>query len=282
MNRLAVSNIAWTPQEEVYALAMLEELGVPGIEIAPSITFSDEAHALEPSSKAVSRLRRRLEDHRLELVSMQSLLFGARGAALFESDDARAYLTAELRRAIGLAERLEIPNLVFGAPAARRIPEGMERQQVDAIAIETFRRLGDLASAAGTRLAIEPNAVAYGTNYLTNIGEAARMVRDVAHPAVTLNFDLGALTMNGERQEAERGFADLQDMVSHVHVSEPHLTAAPKDEEVFRASALEIIGHGYTGWFSIEMRAAGADNLGVVRTCVERASRALHQARAAA
>lgn len=282
MNRVAISNIAWTSQEDARAFALLEELGVRGLEIAPGIAFSDESDALEPSSAAVSRLRDRLEKHGLELVSMQSLLFGASGAALFESHEARARLTAGLERAIALAARLGIPNLVFGAPAARRIPDGMERQQADAIAIETFRRLGDCAAAAGTRLALEPNPEAYGTNYLTSISEAGRAVRQIAHPAVTLNFDLGALAMNGEQGEAGRWFADLRDVVSHVHVSEPHLAPAPADEEAFRDAVSAILGRGYAGWFSIEMRSAGRDNLERVRTCVERAARALRATKVAA
>ena len=213
---------------------------------------------------------------------MQSLLFGVSGAALFEGDAARARLVTQLERAIALAERLGIANLVFGAPANRRIPDGMERHHADAIAIETFRRLGDRAAAAGTRIALEPNPEAYGTNYLTSIGEAGRAVREIGHPAVTLNFDLGALAMNGEQAQAGRWFGALRDLVSHVHVSEPQLAPAPADEAAFRDVASAILGFGYAGWFSIEMRGAATDNLETVRTSVERAARALQAAKAPA
>jgi sugar phosphate isomerase/epimerase len=158
----------------------------------------------------------------------------------------------------------------------------MERQNADAIAVETFRRLGDCAAAAGTRLALEPNPEAYGTNYLTSIGEAGRAVRQIAHPAVTLNFDLGALAMNGEQAEAGKWFGDLRDLVSHIHVSEPHLAPAPADEMAFREAASAILAHGYAGWFSIEMRGTGPDNLERVRTSVERAARALQETKAPA
>jgi sugar phosphate isomerase/epimerase len=282
MNRLAVSNIAWTPAQDARALALLEALGVGGLEIAPGVAFSDEADPFDPPPASVSRLRAGAEAHGLALVSMQSLLFGVSGAALFEGDAARAKLTAAVERAIALAGRLGIPNLVFGSPANRRIPAGMERDRADAIAAETFRRLGDRAAAAGTRIALEPAPEAYGTNYLTSIGEAARAVREIGHPAVTLNFDLGALAMNGEREEAGRLFGELQDLVSHVHVSEPHLAPAPASERTFRDTASAILGHGYAGWFSIEMRAAGSDNLDRVHACVERAGRALQASRIAA
>lgn len=275
MNRLAISNIAWSPEEDEQALALIEELGVRGLEIAPGLTFNNEADPFEPSDAAVAKLRSRLEVHRLELVSMQSLLFGVAGAALFEGDEARARLVAGLERAIGLAGRLEIPNIVFGSPANRRIPDGMDRDHAGAIAVETFRALGDRCAAAGTRLAIEPVPEAYGTNYLTSMSEAALEVRRISHPGVTLNFDLGALAMDGRQSDAGEVFGEIRDLVSHVHVSEPHLAPAPADEEDFRGSASAILAQGYSGWFSIEMRSGHANNLVRVRASVERAGRAL-------
>lgn len=278
MTRLAVSNIAWAAEENARAYALLQELGVGGLEIAPGIAFGDETDPFEPSASAVSRLGNTVEAHGLQLVSMQSLLFGVSGAALFEGEEERARLVTGVERAIALAGRLGIPNLVFGSPANRRIPEGMKPERVDAIATETFRRLGDICIAAGTRLALEANPQAYGTNYLTTVGEAARAVRLVAHPGVALNFDLGALAMSGERAQAGRLFGDLRDMISHVHISEPQLAPAPADEDAFRDEASTIFEQGYAGWFSIEMRGGAPDNLHRVRTSVERAARALQWA----
>lgn len=275
MNRLAVSNIAWAPDEEDRAFALLGELGVRGLEIAPGITFAREPDPFEPSAGAVAELRARLEGNGLRLVSMQSLLFGVAGAALFEGEEARGRLVAGLERAIALAARLSIANLVFGSPANRRVPEGMEPERVEAVAVETFRRVGDRCVDSGTRLALEPVPQAYGTNYLTGVREAADAVRRIGHLGVALNFDLGAVAMAGERAEAGRLFEEVRDVVSHVHVSEPHLAPAPADEECFREAASAILGHGYGGWLSIEMRSGPPDNLERVRTAVGRAARAL-------
>lgn len=275
MNRLAVSNIAWRPDENEQALALLEELGVRGLEIAPGIAFSDEADPFQPSEAAVSDLRKRLARRGLALISMQSLLFGLPGAALFEGEEARVRFVAGLERAIRLAGRLGVPNLVFGSPASRRIPDGMELEHAEAIAAQTFGRLGDLCLAAGTRLSIEPNPQAYGTNYLTTMSEAGYAVRRLAHPGVALNFDLGALAMSDEVAQTGRWFGEFRDIVAHVHVSEPYLAPAPADEEAFRNASAAILRQGYDGWFSIEMRGDEPDNLERLRTSVERAARAL-------
>src|SRR5206468_7806799 len=114
----------------------------------------------------------------------------------------------------------------------------------------------------------------------TTIGEAARAVRQIAHPALTLNFDLGALAINGERPA--KCFGEVRDIVSHVHVSEPHLAPAPADVESFRSAASAMLRDGYAGWFSIEMRSKGQDNVERVRACIGRAARALQALKAAA
>ena len=63
--------------------------------------------------------------------------------------------------------------------------------------------------------------------------------------------------------------------MSHVHVSEPNLAPAPREEAQFEALARAILAHGYRGWFSIEMREVGDDNLAGVRAAVASCSRAL-------
>lgn len=53
-------------------------------------------------------------------------------------------------------------NMVFGCPKNRVI----DHESDEHIAIEFFRLLGDYAKKCNTVLAIEPNTVIYGTNFL--------------------------------------------------------------------------------------------------------------------
>jgi sugar phosphate isomerase/epimerase len=105
--------------------------------------------------------------------------------------------------------------------------------------------------------------------------ETIDFVRLVAHPAVGINFDIGSLYMNGEMSAAGDWFARADPFVSHVHVSEPNLAPAPQDVAAFEALSRDLIAQGYDGWFSIEMRAAGEDNLGSIEKAVVTCSRAL-------
>lgn len=253
--KLAASNIAWSPDEAEAAYALLCAHGFTGLEIAPGLAFAGEEDAFRPSAGAVARFRASLERHGLELCSMQSLLFGVAGAQLFGSSDERVRIEAALARAISLAEQLGAPNLVFGSPGNRAYPDTMGEARAHAEAAEVFRRLGDKALAAGTRLAIEPNPAVYGTNFLTTVEAAAWFVGELDHPGVTLNFDIGALITNGEVPRAGAILDLAGPRVSHVHISEPGLAAAPADSQCLAGIVANLDLRGYAGWYSIEMRA---------------------------
>ncbi len=253
----------------------MAERGVQGLEIAPGMAFAGESDAFAPSEPAVAAFRRTLERHGLELVSMQSLLFGVKDARLFGTPDELSAFERGMERAISLAGRLGVPNLVFGSPANRVIPEGFARTEAEAFGAEVLRRLGDLARANGCVVALEPNPAAYGTNFLNTMAETMAFADKVDHPAVSVNFDIGALLMNGDFAAGAALFARGGRRVSHVHVSEPNLAPAPASEAALADLAGALLAGGYGGWFSIEMRQVGEHNLDNVRACLDASLRAL-------
>ena len=273
--RLAISNIAWRPQERTAVYGLMSEFGAKGLEIAPAQAFPDEADAFRPSAAAVDTLRGELDRAGLILVSMQSLLFGVSDAKLFGTPVERGRLEERLTRAVELAGRLGIANVVMGSPANRVVPDGLPAPEAERIAIEVFRRIGDVCLDVGTRLALEPNAASYGTNFLTTMEETIGFARRVAHPGIGVNFDIGNLHMNGDFADGGTLFAAAGTLASHVHVSEPALAPAPADAETFEHLARDILRTGYGGWFSIEMRATSDDNVGAVAAALARTASAL-------
>lgn len=275
--RLAISNIAWAPEQATRAYEIMNDLGVQGLEIAPGQAFATEPEPFAPSHDAVERWRREIEARSLVPVSMQSLLYGVSGARLFGSPEECRQFEDALARAIDLAHRLAIPNLVVGSPGNRTIPDGVDRAKAEHIAIEVFRRLGDSASAAGATLALEPVPRAYGTNFLNTVEEAADFARRVDHPAVRINFDIGCLLMNGDIGSAPELFASAGDLVAHVHISEPHLAPVTQSDEL-RSALRGMAALGHKGWVSIEMRSNGHDSLDTVRSAITRCKTVLSQA----
>ncbi len=249
-----MSNIAWSAEERLEAYAILAEAGITGLEIAPGIFFHAATDPFVPDEASAREALHEMADAGLSLVSMQSLLFGVSGAGLFDGAEARAAFEAGMHRAITLAGRFGIPNLVFGSPAQRRVPEGVAMEAALAEAAGVFRRLGDAASAAGTSITIEANPAAYGTNFLTTLDEAEAFVAFVDHPAIALILDLGAMHMNGSFASVPPRLPDLAPRLNHVHVSEPDLAPAPADAAALVPVINGLHAAGYAKAVSIEMK----------------------------
>ncbi|MEA1650311.1 sugar phosphate isomerase/epimerase family protein [Nitrospirillum sp. BR 11164] len=254
--KLAVSNIAWSYLQRLEAYAILRDHGIAGLEIAPGLLFAEEADVFTPARDAVTARLAELDRFGLQLVSMQSLLFGVEGADLFGAPAGRQRLEQGLVRAIELAGRLGIANVVFGSPKQRVIPPGLPQEDALTIVGDVFRPLGDLAATHGVHIALEPNAVAYGTNFMTTFEETLKVVRHIGHAAVSFNFDVGALYMNDAFHLVAAFAQDAAEHISHVHISSANLAPAPTNEKDARAVFAALKGIGYDRAVSIEMKAA--------------------------
>ena len=137
--KLSVSNIAWSPDEAEAAYALLERHGIRGLEIAPSLLLAGEDDPCAATPDVLSAALQAAKRHALTLTSMQSLLFGVHGAALFGSPVERDRLSVAMARVTALAGRLGIRNLVFGAPKNRVIPEGWSNEDARAVWLPAFQ-----------------------------------------------------------------------------------------------------------------------------------------------
>lgn len=277
----AVSNLAWKPEERLGAYRLMAEAGVTGLEIAPSLFFAGTEDPFRPDATRAALALKEIGSHGLSLVSMQSLLFGASGADLLGDANGRTTFMVAMRRAIDLCGRFGIPNLVFGSPGQRRIPEGMPTTQAWSEAAEMFRSLGEHAGAAGTKIAIEPNSAVYGTNFLTTLEEAQSFVNEVDHPAVAVNLDLGTMWLNGSSSFDVARAAASTVPLAHVHVSEAHLAPAPDTTTDLVPLLLSLFRAGYHRAVSIEMRRAEG-GLDTLRGCIARLQSAVAMAEARA
>jgi sugar phosphate isomerase/epimerase len=278
--RLAMSNIAWLPAERLEAYAILAEAGITGLEIAPGLFFHAAEDPFVPAAAVAEAALAETAAAGLSLVSMQSLLFGVSGAELFGGPDARAAFITGMTRAIRLAGRFGIPNLVFGSPAQRRVPAGIAMADALEHAAAVFRQLGDLAAAEGTRITIEANPAAYGTNFCNTLEEAEHFAALVDHPAIALILDLGAMHINGSFASVPARLPALTPHLNHVHVSEPDLAPALADPAALVPVLQALRASGYAKAVSIEMKRA-PDGLAAVRRAVQRLV-AAHQATEAA
>ena len=213
--RLSVSNIAWDLREEEPIARFLASEGVDRIDIAPGKYFSDPEAVAANDLAAVRRL---WEDRGFRIEGMQALLFGTTGLNLFGDADGRMFrrLAAVCRIAGGVGVRA----LTFGSPR-QRDRSGLDDAEAERQSVAFLRRLGDVARNEGVVFCLEPNPIAYGCNFMTDTRQAAAIVEAVAHPAIRLQLDVGALTMNAE--PVAETIARYAPLTGHVHASEPLL-----------------------------------------------------------
>lgn len=215
--RLAISNIAWDASEDEGIADLLISYGVDAIDIAPGKYFPDPAKATD---EEIARVKRWWEERGIEITGMQALLFGTAGLNVFGTHGVQEAMLQHLATVCRIGAGLGATRLVFGSPK-NRDRNGLSDELVIEIAIPFFRRLGDIAQSYGVVICLEPNPPCYGANFMTTSAETAEVVRRVAHQAIRMQLDTGALAINGE--DPASVLLNNMMLVGHIHASEPDL-----------------------------------------------------------
>ena len=217
--RLGISNIAWDIAEDASVAELLGRFGIDAIDIAPGKYFPDPANAKD---EAIANVRRWWGGQGIEITGMQALLFGTTGLNVFGDAKSQEAMLEHLRAVCRIGAGLGATRLVFGSPK-NRDRSGLSDAQALEQAVSFFRRLGNSAQDHGVIVCLEPNPSRYGANFMTTSEETAYVVAAVGHGAIRMQFDTGALTINGESPEnlLER----TARFVGHVHASEPDLVS---------------------------------------------------------
>jgi sugar phosphate isomerase/epimerase len=257
IDKLAASNIAWPFAERNLAYLILAEYGVKGLEIAPGLLFSDAADPFIPTQVMIEERLSEIERAGLQLVSMQSLMFGATDVRLFGSDRQRLNFISAIGRAIDLAARLAIPHLVLGSPRERAIPEAMSKDNATSVASRALVQLACAAHASRCAIGLEPNPAIYGTNFINTTSEAISLICAINCAGLALNLDVGSILANDEIANLESIVREHVEIIGHVHISEPFLAPAPADVRTTERLIEALDMAGYARWTSLEMRSTG-------------------------
>ncbi len=215
--RLAISNIAWDATEDQAVAELLGRLDIDAIDVAPGKYFPNPADARD---EEVANVRRWWSDRGIEITGMQALLFGTTGLNLFGRESSWRAMLDHLRAVCRIGAGLGATRLVFGSPK-NRDRSGLSDSQAHEQAVRFFSRLGDIAQTHAVKVCLEPNPTRYGANFMTTSEETAHVVAAVAHPAIMMQFDTGAVTINQESAEAV--LKRSAGWIGHVHASEPDL-----------------------------------------------------------
>src|SRR5205814_634198 len=151
----------------------------------------------EASDAAIDEYRRFWESRGISIIAAQALLFGHPELTLFEDAAIRERTFAHVSGMVRVCARLGAQALVFGSPKNRRIGN-RNLMDVFPIAIDFFGRLGEIAAASATCIALEANPPEYCADFITDAGQAATLVMLVNHPGFRLHLDSACMTLVGD------------------------------------------------------------------------------------
>ncbi len=243
--RLAVSSLAWKPEDVSEVAAVLARHEVGGIEVAPTSVWGGWAAALAESAAGLPAPLRGFSRP-----AMQSLTFGLPDHAIFASMEAEDRLLAHLEKVFALAARLGCRALVFGSPRDRRRGELTPVQA--AAAYSAFAaRVAPLAAAQGVLFCLEANPASYGCDFVTGTEQLLELHAALRRPGLGLHFDTGTAAVNGEDLPALIRQAGT--LLDHLHISEPQVGTFSHPAEHHGAIAEALASISYPHWVSIEM-----------------------------
>jgi sugar phosphate isomerase/epimerase len=154
---------------------------------------------------------------------------------------------------LDLAGALGAKAAVFGSPK-NRLRGDIPATEADEIAAEFFSGLGPVLQRNDVILTLEPNAPAYGADYLIRYADVVRLASLVDSPWIQPQIDTGCLAMVGDDTVAGVRFR----APGHVHVSAPYL-GLPPDGMDHTAVADALRSQSYAGWVVLEMLPTGDD-----------------------
>lgn len=240
--KLAISNIAL----EYDDLALLDKY--QGLEIAPSKIVSEPYQNHEQIKQYVTEASQKYD---LMPVSMQSIAYQVNDNIF---DGGYDKLMEASKQAVDLAYEISCPNIVFGCPKNRNMPDSKKDWPV---AKKFFQELGEYAKQKSVIVALEANPEIYETNFLNTTKQALDFVKELGLDSLKVNLDLGTIIHNQENLDFLK---DNISLISHVHISEPYLEKVQK-RPLHKQLKKALVGANYTGFVSIEMKPQSRDDL---------------------
>lgn len=243
MTQLSISNLAWPDAPVDDVAPQIKDAGMDGVELAPTAIWP---HAPYVPSKEVREYARRWSHHGLAVSGIQSLLYGHPEFQVFDRDSwsgMREHLASMIR----LARDLGTDIAVFGSPR-NRVRGELSETVANEMCAEFLTGLLPVLAECAIVLTLEPNAPAYGADYLTHYADTVVLSDLIASPWVRPQVDVGCLAMvNDDPAHAVR-----TRIPAHIHISTPQLLPPPGsvDHIALRST---LAGSNYDGWLVLEM-----------------------------
>lgn len=246
--RYAICNETFQGWAHDRVCAFVAECGFGGIEIAP-FTFAQRITDL--TAKQRTEIRKQAESNGLTIIGLHWLLAKTEDLHVISPD-------ANIRKATGqylgdLARACRDFGgdlLVFGSPAQRMIPPGLNAAQATELALATFQFALPVLEETNVQLCLEPLSP-QETNFLNTCAETAAFVDRLNHPNVCLHLDVKAMASElTPTPDLIRHFASR---AGHFHANDPNRRGPGFGDTDFRPIFVALSESHYPGWVSVEV-----------------------------
>lgn len=247
MIKYAISNIALTAYDHSSELMQLGDLGITGLEVAPSRQWNDTWHDLD--NRKVNTYRQEIERAGLKAVGLHSLFFDQPNLGLFKDPEARAQSLDFLEHLSKVCRDLGGRTLIYGGGRRRGdLPPNQARSE----AVAFFSELCDRIADHGTCFCFEPLGP-NDTDFINSAYESLDIAQEIDHPALRVQLDAKALIENSEANIDT--FRAVETMLVHFHANEPGLAVLGSSGTIDHAAMGAMLNEiGYHGYVSIEQR----------------------------
>ncbi len=226
----------------------VKETGYQGIEIAP-FTLSEDPCNISPADRR--NYASVINGEGLAFVGLHWLMVAPKGLHVTTpDDDLRARSWAHIRGLVDLCAGLG-PNgvMIFGSPLQRCTTGGSTREEATKRFVDGLASVAPHAEQRGVRILVEA-LPANQTDVVGSLDEAARIVAQVASPAILTMFDTHNAVDETEPHSVlvERHF----DIIRHVHVNETDGGHCGTGDYDFAPVLATLKRLNYQGWISLE------------------------------
>ncbi len=247
--KLSISNIAWDIEIEEEVFYTLKNNSIYNIDISLSKYFNNINLI---SDNDIASLKSYFSSNSIEVIGMQSLLFGLDKLNIYKSSEDREFLLNHLTKTCIVAEKLNIKKLVFGSARNRNYCN--KGSFSDNIAFDFFYKLALIGKKYNLFICLEPQPKIYNSNFLTDSSETADFVRLIGNNNFKMQLDIGSMIVNKESPELIIKYSDLY---GHIHLSEPYLKPIDRNNEKHYQFSKIITNNLTSDFITIEMLTKG-------------------------
>ena len=226
---------------------MLPELGIVGVEVAPSRVWDSAWRDLRPTD--VSAYRHQIENAGLSAIGLHSLFYDQPHLGLFKHGETRKETLDFMAHLSRVCRDLGGRTLIYGGG---RHKGQLSVDDANRETLNIFMDLVPMIEGHGTYFCFEPLGP-NDSDFINSAYDSISLVKTLNSPGLKLQLDAKALVQN--REATLQTFQDAGDHLVHFHANEPDLGVLGSSGEVDHAAMGRMLREiGYEGYVSIEQK----------------------------